>query len=97
MSVIRYDAADLTATAGRLTESVEVAREVEGSADSLAGTVAGCGSAELADAAGHLLERWGYGMKVVAEDADALAEALREGARSYDGIDSAAADALRGS
>ncbi len=96
MSVIRYDVADLAATAERLAESVDVAREIDGSAGALAGAVADCGSAEVADAARDLLDRWGYGMRVVAEDADALAEALREAARTFEGIDGAAADALRG-
>lgn len=96
MSVIRYDVADLDATAARLAESVEVAREIDGSAGALAGAVSDCGSPELAEAVRDLLDRWGYGMRVVAEDADALGEALHEAARTYEGIDGAAADALRG-
>lgn len=95
--MIRYDEHDLTATADRLGEAVAVARDVEGSGGALTGGMADCGDADLADAARSLMERWGYGMGVVAEDADALAGALRDSADTYAGIDGAGAAQLRGS
>lgn len=89
-----FDAADLHATADLLEQAVEVARQVEGDSGRLAGSVADYGHDGLRDACDSFLKAWGYGMGLVAEEADGLGNVLRETVTTYEAVDQAGAEAL---
>lgn len=95
MTRVEVDYADLAVAARRLT-SVQVAQEVHGHARRMAGAVADCGHAGLADAAEHFLDRWAHGMGVLAEDGEGLARLLGEAAATYRRLDEGIADAAGG-
>lgn len=49
----------------------------------LTGLLTACGSARLESAATDFLKEWGYGMGLVVDDAERLAEMLEAGADAY--------------
>ena len=93
---LAYDGDDLRQAADRLEESVVAAREVERDSNRMADGVSDCGHHRLAGAARNFLDGWGYGMGVVATDAEGLAKALRAGLATYQAVDQDLASRLEG-
>lgn len=80
---LEVDPGLLTGTAARLRAAVSVARQVADPRRNLTGLLTNCGSARLESAATDFLGEWRYGMGLVAEDAEQLAEMLEAGAKGY--------------
>lgn len=80
---LEVDPGVLTGAAARLRQAVEVARDVAHRRGVLAELVAACGSPRLEAAAVDFLGEWGFGMAVIVEDAERLAEMLEVGAEAY--------------
>ena len=94
MSDLAYDKADLQSSSRLLEQAVDVARRVDRETGRMAGGVSDCGHDRLSGAAKHFLEEWGYGMKIIAEDADGLATGLSEAVLAYEAVDQNLATAL---
>ena len=95
MSDLAYDKGDLQSSARMLEQAVDIARRVDRDAGRMAGEVSDCGHERLSGVAKHFLEEWGYGMKIIAEDADGLATGLREAITAYEAVDQNLAASLR--
>lgn len=77
----------LTDTAARLRTAVSVAREVSEHRSRLGGLLAACGSDRLESAGDDFLGQWGYGMGLIADDAERLATMLEAAAASYQQVE----------
>lgn len=77
----------LTDTAARLRSAVSVAREVSEHRGRLSGLLVACGSNRLESAGDDFLGQWGYGMGLIVEDAERLAEMLDAGAATYEAVE----------
>ena len=92
---LEVDPSLLHDTATHLRDAVAVAREVAEDRGRLGSLVAGCGTARARVAAEQFVEEWAYGMGLVVEDAERLAEMLEAGAAGYAGVERAIAGQLR--
>ena len=70
----------LSRTARDLRAAVGLARTVADNRGSLAALLADCGSSRLASAGEDFLGEWGYGMKLIVDDGEQLAQMLEAGA-----------------
>ena len=95
MSHFEVDLDLLTRTAGNLRAAVGLARTVADNRDALAALLDQCGSARLASAGEGFLREWGYGMKLVVEDGERLAEMLEAGAATYSDVEDRISRGLR--
>ena len=91
---LEVDLAVLTNAADNLRHAVGVAREVAEGHDRLTSLVDDYGSDEVGEAAGDFVRSWGYGMRLVADDADTLAAMLAAGAAAYQGVEGSITEAL---
>ncbi|HEX6382314.1 MAG TPA: hypothetical protein VF180_13795 [Acidimicrobiia bacterium] len=73
----------LSRTARDLRAAVGLARTVADNRGSLAALLADCGSSRLASAGEDFLGEWGYGMKLIVDDGEQLAQMLEAGAARY--------------
>ncbi len=73
----------LKRTARDLRAAVGLARTVADNRGLLTSMLEQCGSARLASAGEDFLHEWGYGMKLLVEDGEHLAQMLEAGAASY--------------
>lgn len=80
---LEVEVATLRDTAANLRDAVGVAREVADEKASLTSGADDCGSPKLSSAVSDFVEEWSYGMGLVVEDAEKLAEMLEAGARGY--------------
>lgn len=96
MSVhIEVDPSVLSVAADHLRRSMAVAEDFTHQRGTLSGMVDDAGSGRLSGAVEHFVERWGYGMGVVADDAAALAERLEAAGAGYAEVEGAIAGAMR--
>lgn len=91
---LAYDLGDLAQTADEIVVVVEMATEIEKHHRRMASQISDCGNRELSDATYDFLDKWAYGMQVIAQDAQGLADALGDCAATYTQVDSACAAAL---
>ncbi|MBW3575924.1 MAG: hypothetical protein KY450_14000 [Actinobacteria bacterium] len=91
---VEVDPSVLSTTAGHLRRPVAVAEDFTGQHGALAALVDDAGSAVLIDAARRFLDRWGRGMGLVVDDAQALAERLEAAAGAYLDTEATMAEAL---
>lgn len=91
---LEVDPSVLSSTAGHLRRAVAVAGDFPGQRGALAGLVDDAGSPTLVDAAGRFIERWSYGMSLVVDDAEALAQRLEAAAAGYLDTEAAIAEAV---
>jgi len=80
---LEVDPAVLSDTAADLRRCVGVAREFSEHRGHLKGMVDNCGAQHLWEAADHFIGRWGYGMGLLAGDAEHLAGQLERSAEEY--------------
>jgi len=66
---------------------VRLARTVAENREALARLLEHCGSSRLASAGSEFLGEWGYGMKLLVEDGEQLAQMLEAGAASYSDVE----------
>lgn len=95
MSRFEVDPAFLLAIAAPLRDAVDVARQVKDDKESLKGLVDDCGSPDLEDAANEFVDEWGYGMGLIADDAETIAQMLEQAAAGYTEVDTGIAEAMR--
>jgi hypothetical protein len=80
---LEVDPTMLSETAGDLRRCVGVAREFPDHRGRLREMVESCGAQHLHEAADHFIGRWGYGMGLLAGDAEHLAGQLERSADRY--------------
>lgn len=76
-----------------LRQAVRVAREVHARSGQLPAGMGNCGSDRLAGTARQMLDRWGYGMGLVADDGEHVATGLERAAAAYAESEWSVADA----
>lgn len=84
----------LDRTASNLKDAVEVARQVAEGRAGLASIDAG--SDKLGSAIEGFADEWGYGMELIRDDADKLAQNLGAGADAYRNTENGTAEAFGG-
>ena len=92
---VEVDPTLLEDTAANLRDAVEVARDVADHRSRLTALSARCGSATFGAAVESFVDEWGYGMGLVAEDAETLASMLESGAAAYRKVEGSIAAELR--
>jgi len=80
---LEVDPVVLSETAADLRRCVGVAREFSDHRGHLREMVESCGAQHVHEAAEHFIGRWGYGMGLLAEDAEHLAGQLERSADEY--------------
>lgn len=80
---LEVDPTVLSETAAELRRCVGVAREVSEHRGRLEAMVENCGAQHLLEAADRFIGRWGYGMGLLAGDAEHLAGQLERSAEEY--------------
>ena len=80
---LEVDPTVLSDTAADLRRCVGVAQEFSEQRGHLKGMVDNCGAQHLWEAADHFIGRWGYGMGLLAGDAEHLAGQLERSAAEY--------------
>jgi hypothetical protein len=80
---LEVDPSILDDTASGLRQCVDLASDVARHRGMLTELVDDCGSNRLRSAAEHFIGRWGYGMRLVVDDAEALAGQLQSAADTY--------------
>jgi hypothetical protein len=80
---LEVDPTVLSETAAGLRRCVGVAREVSDQRGHLKAMVETCGARDLEEAAERFIGRWGYGMGLLAGDAEHLAGQLERSADEY--------------
>ncbi len=83
MPFIQVDPGILGTVATQLTDSVAIARDVHERRDTLKSHVANAGHEVLRFAVHSFLDTWGYGCGCLTEDAEQIAERLRNTSRLY--------------
>ena len=91
---LEVDPTVLSDTAADLRRCVGVAREFSEHRGHLKGMVDNCGAQHLWEAADHFIGRWGYGMGLLAGDAEHLAGQLERFRQALAAGDRAALQAL---
>lgn len=78
-----------------LRESMSAGRQVSEHPGQLTEHLGDTGSETFAEAAGHFVSSWGYGMGRLVKDADLIADKLQETVDSYTGTDDQVADSMK--
>ncbi|MFE3856649.1 hypothetical protein ACFXPN_36640 [Streptomyces griseorubiginosus] len=79
-----------------LRESMAAGRQVSKHPEQLTEHLGDTGSDTFAEAAGHFVSSWGYGMGKLVTDADLIADKLQETVDSYTGTDDQVAASMNG-
>ncbi len=93
MSAFEVSTALLRRTAAQLRTAVDVARHVHDGGRQSRALAAAAGDDAAEEAVDRFLDRWSYGMGLVAEDAGKLVEMLGQAADAYDAVDRGIAEA----
>jgi hypothetical protein len=91
MSAFEVSTGLLRATAAQLRAAIAIGRHVHDGGRRASAFAAGAGDPVAQDAIEHFLERWAYGMGLIAHDAQALETALVHAADAYDAVDASIA------
>jgi hypothetical protein len=91
MSAFEVSTALLRATAGQLRTAIALGRHVHDGGRRARVLAAGAGDVTAQEAVESFLDRWAYGMGLIAHDAEALEQALVHAADAYDAVDASIA------
>jgi sRNA-binding protein len=93
---VEVDTDILGTVARRLTDSVEVARQIRDDRDSLSAYADAAGHDQLREAIRSFLDRWAYGCGCLVEDANQVADRLGRTATVYAETEATIAEAASG-
>lgn len=96
MARIEVDPLSLATVGRRLTDAIDVARQVDEQRSALEGHVADAGDATFAEAVREFLAEWSYGCQCLVEDATTLAEMLTQAGQVYLEVETGVAGAAGG-
>lgn len=82
----------LEGAASNLRDAVSVGRDISEKKSSL--TEVDAGSDKVGSAVADFVDEWGYGMELITDDAEKLAEMLEAGAKGYRDSEQAIVEAL---
>lgn len=92
---LEVDPSILGDTASGLRRCVDLASDIAHHRGRLTELVDDCGSNRLRSAAEHFIGRWGYGMRLIIDDAEQLAEQLQSAADTYSRLEGEISRGLR--